>query len=132
MVEVMNINPLLFKSQIPESVENIMQTFFQLAEDNITAINFFTLIRSNKRGKADILLEATYDDVIVYWSDEPPVDMCFSYGLLGEFMREQMLRKHKLRDGEITHLEYLEWKLICRIPVMLVKNTSELKDGETK
>ena len=88
-----------------------MQTFFWLDEDNRNAINFFTLIRTNKRGKADIPPEATYDDVTEYWPDEPPVGMWFNYGLVDEFMREWMIRKQELRNGEITDAEYLEWKL---------------------
>jgi hypothetical protein len=52
-----------------------MQTFFWLDEDNRNAINFFTLIRTNKRCKADIPPEATYDDVTEYWPNEPPVGM---------------------------------------------------------
>lgn len=55
--------------------------------------------------------EATYYDVTEYWPDEPPVGMWFNYGLVDEFMREWIMRKQKLRNGEITDAEYLEWKL---------------------
>ena len=55
--------------------------------------------------------EATYYDVTESWPDEPPVGMWFNYGLVDEFMREWMMRKHKLRNGKITDAEYLEWKL---------------------
>ena len=51
--------------------------------------------------------EATYYDVTEYWPDEPPVGMWFNYGLVDEFMREWMMRKQKLRNGEITDAEYL-------------------------
>ena len=37
--------------------------------------------------------------------------MWFNYGLVDEFMREWMMRKQELRNGEITDAEYLEWKL---------------------
>lgn len=54
---------------------------------------------------------ASYDDVTEYWPDEPPVGMWFNYGLVNEFMREWMMRKQELRNGDITDAEYLEWKL---------------------
>ena len=111
MAKAMDINPLLFVSPVPGSAEDIMQTFFWLDEDNRNAINFFTLIRTNRRGNADIPPEASYDDVTEYWPDEPPVGMWFNYGLVDEFMREWMMRKQELRNGEITDAEYLEWKL---------------------
>ena len=55
--------------------------------------------------------KASYDDVTEYWPDEPPVGMWFNYGLVDEFMREWMIRKQELKNGEITDAEYLEWKL---------------------
>lgn len=66
MATAMDITPLLFVSPVSGSAEDIMQTFFWLDEDNRNAINFFTLICTNKRGKADMPPEATYNDVTEY------------------------------------------------------------------
>ena len=66
MAKAMDILPLLFVSTVPGNAKDIMQTFFWLDEDNRNAINFFTLIRTNKRGKAYIPPEASYDDVTEY------------------------------------------------------------------
>lgn len=71
-----------------------MQTFFRLDEDNRDAINLFSLIHSNKKGNATTKTLTQYDDNNDYWPDEPPVDMCFNYGLVDEFMREWMIQKH--------------------------------------
>ena len=37
--------------------------------------------------------------------------MSFASKLLNDFMREWLLRKEELADGEITKAEYMEWKL---------------------
>ena len=74
--------------------------------------------------------EATYYDVTEYWPDEPPVGMWFNYGLVDEFMREWMMRKHKLRNGEITDAEYLEWKLNWPNTCDDCEKTNLIKDGE--
>lgn len=62
MAKAMDINLLLFVSPLLGSAEDIMHTFFWLDEDNRNAINFFTLIRTNKRDKADMPPGASYDD----------------------------------------------------------------------
>lgn len=111
MAKALDVNPLHFVGSTPGCAEDIMQTFFWLDEDNRGAVNFFSLIRTNKRGNATIPPQATYDDVEEYWPDNPPVGIWFDYGLVNDFMREWMIRKEELRNKKITYDEYFEWKL---------------------
>ena len=111
IAKALDVNPLNFVSEVPGSVEDIMQTFFWLDEDNRGAINLFSLIRSNKKEKATTKAVAQYDGNDDYWPDEPPVGIWFNYGLVDEFMREWMIRKQELTNKEITEAEYLDWKL---------------------
>jgi hypothetical protein len=45
-----------------------------------------------------------------------------------EFMREWLMRKQELRNGEITDAEYLEWKLNWPDTCVIVVNTNRRKD----
>lgn len=44
----------------------------------------------------DIAKAAQYDDNDDYWTDEPPVGMCFNYGDVDEYMWEGMIRKQEI------------------------------------
>lgn len=111
MAKALDINPLNFVSEVPGCAEDIMQTFFWLDEDNRDAINLFSLIRSNKKGKATTPAVDEYDDNDDYWPSNPPVGMWFNYGLVDDFMRDWMIKKQELVNGKISNDEYLEWKL---------------------
>lgn len=110
IAKVLNINSLNFVSEVSGSIENIMQTFFWLDEDNPNCINLFQLVRN--KGKTNYAEDTSvrYNDTDD-WPAHAPVGIWFNYGLVNEFMREWLIRKNELKSGKITKDEYFEWKL---------------------
>jgi transcriptional regulator with XRE-family HTH domain len=110
IAKALDVNPLNFISDIPGSAEDIMQTFFWMDVDNPDALHFFPLTASKKKYGTGSSIKAQYDDNDTMPS-VAPVGMWFQYNTVNQFLHEWMIHKEELAKGEISHDEYLEWKL---------------------
>lgn len=114
MAEVLNVNPINFIKNDPNSPEGIMQLFFWLDEKLPDAINLFSLVKTEKKNTIGIspkIVVAEYDCNPDYQPCNSPTAIWFNYGLVDDFMREWLKKKQELTYRLITNDEYLEWKL---------------------
>lgn len=110
MAKILNINHINFICEAPGSVEDIMQTFFWLDEDNRNIIHLFPLIRNPGKcnDSNDMAVRYNNND---QWPAHAPMGMWLDYGGINEFIEEWYIHKEELRNRIITEYQYFEWKL---------------------
>lgn len=114
----------------PGYAEDFMRTFFWLDEDSPGSIRLFQLVRNPGRAGASDDTAVRYNDTDD-WPAQPPVGICFNYGLVDEFMREWLLRQQELHAGEITREEYFG-NSTGRVPAMTASDLTTMFPGEKK
>ncbi len=108
---ILDVNPLILSNPTTMDASEIMALLFWLDEFSPSTINLhqYQTFPGEKCNSSD-------DPAVYYhdndsWPAHPPVGLWFNYGVLNGFMKEWLLRKEELKNGEITREEYFEWKI---------------------
>lgn len=110
MAKILKVNPINFMTEAPGSVEDIMQTFFWLDEENRNIFHLFPLVRNSKKCNTPNDTSVRYNDSDD-WPAHAPMGIWLDYGGLNEFMKDWYEYKQMLKKGKITENEYFEWKV---------------------
>lgn len=106
----LNVNPQNFYDPVPDSLDAFIYRLLWLEEDFPGYIHLFQLERCPGDRETENEPVARYEDG-KNWPVYPPVGMYFDGELVGDFLREWLLRQRQLAYGEITHDQYFAWKI---------------------
>lgn len=106
----LNVNPQNFYDPVPDSLDAFIYRLLWLEEDFPGYIHLFQLERCPGDRETESEPVARYEDG-KNWPVYPPVGMYFDGELVGDFLREWLLRQRQLAYGEITHDQYFAWMI---------------------
>ena len=111
IAKILDVNPWTLYDTAGRDASEMLELLFWLDEFNPSSINMFlpeTYPDEKCNDNGDTTVRYHDNDE---WPAHPPVCLWFNYGILNDFLKEWLIRKNELKNGEITRDEYFEWKI---------------------
>ncbi|MDR0357048.1 MAG: helix-turn-helix domain-containing protein [Clostridiales Family XIII bacterium] len=105
IAKALDVYYIAIHPHVSGAAEDIMQTLFWLEETNDgSLIDIFEILPAKKESH-------TYRADMIGADSHNPIGISINYPLVQKFMKDWMIIKQKLADGEINKGDYFNWKL---------------------
>lgn len=107
----LDVNPKALYEPTGKNIEELMQIFFWLEEENPEILKIFTMQQLPAQNEAAEQDANAYHFANGYWPSFPVCGLMLNDRILNECMWEWSMRRTELAVGLITREEYFEWKI---------------------